>query len=302
MMSRLNPCKSLRYALPIGGALLAGAMSVAAYTAYTINGPRRRVSPAYAFSPFEVNVEHEPVSFRAEDGVTIRGWWFARPESRHVVIGLTGHRGDKSDLLGIGSGLWRAGYNVLLFDYRGCGESDHGPQSLAHHEMRDARAAVRYVRARMPDAHVGVIGYSMGAAIAIRLAAEEPWIRAVVADSPFATMREVIAHAYQRRRVPTRPLLDLADALTRWRYGYPFEAVRPLDVVRLIAPRPLLLIHGTADLVIPVEHSRRLYAAAGEPKELWEFEGAPHCGGYFVDRSAYVARVAAFFRAGLASS
>lgn len=299
MMSRLNPYKPLRYALPIGGALLAGAMSVAAYTAYTINGPRRRVAPAYAFSPFEVNVDHESVSFRTEDDVTIRGWWFARSESRHVIIGLTGHRGDKSDLLGIGSGLWRAGYNVLLFDYRGCGESDHGPQSLAHHEMRDARAAVRYVRDRMPDAQVGVIGYSMGAAIAIRLAAEEPWIRAVVADSPFATMRDVIAHAYQRRRVPTRPLLDLADALTRWRYGYPFEAVRPLDVVAQIAPRPLLLIHGTADPVIPVEHARRLYAAAGEPKTLWEFEGAAHCGGYFVDRAAYVARVAAFFREGL---
>jgi uncharacterized protein len=298
-MSKLDQYKPLRYALPIGGALLAGAMSVAAYTAYTINGPRRRATVGYTFSPFEVNVDHESVSFRTEDGVTIRGWWFARPESSSVVIALTGHRGEKSDLLGISSGLWRAGYNVLLFDYRGCGESDHGVQSLAHHELRDARAAVRYVRERMPDARLGVIGYSMGAAIAIRLAAAEPWIRAVVADSPFATMRDVIAHAYQRRRMPTRPLLDLADALTRWRYGYPFEAVRPLDVVSHIAPRPLLLIHGTADPVIPVEHSRRLYESAGEPKELWEFEGVAHCGGYFVDRSAYVARVAEFFRKGL---
>jgi uncharacterized protein len=291
--------KPLRYALPVGGALLAGAVSVAAYTAYTISGPRRIV-PGYTFSPYEVNVDHESISFETEDGLTIRGWWFDRPESRNVVIGLTGHRGDKTALLGIGSGLWRDGFNVLLFDYRGCGDSDHGPQSLAHHELRDARAALRYAEQRRPDGHVAVIGYSMGAAIAIRLAAEQPSIRAVVADSPFATMREVVAHAYQRRRVPSRPLLDLADALTRWRYGYPFEAVRPLDAVSQIAPRPLLLIHGTADQVIPVAHSRRLYEAAGEPKELWEFADVAHCGGYFVDRSAYVSRVAAFFREGLA--
>lgn len=295
----MQRCTPLRLTLPLGGAVLAGMLGVAAYTAYTINGPRRRPAERYQFSPFEVAVEHEAVSFVTEDGITIRGWWFARPATPAVVIGLAGHRGRKADLLGIGSGLWRAGFNVLLFDYRGCGESDPGVQSLAHHELHDARAAVAYAHARLPDARLGVIGYSMGAALAIRLAAEQPTIRAVVADSPFATMRDVIAHAYQRRRVPTRPLLDLADALTRWRYGYPFEAVRPLDVVGRIAPRPLLLIHGTADDVIPVEHARRLYAAAGEPKELWECEGAPHCGAYFVDRPAYVARVAAFFRAAL---
>ena len=83
--------------------------------------------------------------------------------------------------------------------------------------------------------------------------------------------------------------------MTRWRYGYPFQAVRPLDAVAKIAPRPLLLIHGTADTVIPVVHSYRLYEAAGDPKELWIFEGAQHCGGYFADRPAYVQRVAEFF-------
>lgn len=285
----------LRYALPIGGALVAGALGAAAYMAHYVSGARRRQTDEYTFSPWEVQVEHEPISFQTEDGITIRGWWFARPESQHVVIGLTGHRGSKPDLLGIGSGLWRAGNNMLLFDYRGCGESDAGRQSLAYHELLDARAALRYARERMPEVRLGVIGYSMGGAIAILLAASEPDIRAVVADSPFATMRDVIEYAYRRRRLPSRPLLDLTDVLTRWRYGYPFHAVRPLDVVAQIAPRPLLLIHGAADMIIPVAHAYWLYEAAQEPKDLWIFEGAPHCGGYFVDRPAYVSRVASFF-------
>jgi len=296
-MHTRNP---LRYALPVGGALLAGALGVAAYTAHHINGPRRRNPAEYTFSPWEVQVAYEPVSFQTEDGITIRGWWFDQPHSANVVIGCTGHRGAKHDLLGIGSGLWRAGNNVLLFDYRGCGESDSAPQSLAHHEVRDARAALRYAQERLPHARIGVIGYSMGAAVSILLAAAEPTIRAVVADSSFATMRDVIAYAYQRRRLPTRPILDLTNAVTRWRYGYPFEAVRPLDAVSQIAPRPLLILHGTADTIIPVEHAHRLYAAAGEPKELWIFEGAAHCGGYFADRPVYVSRVAQFFAHALA--
>lgn len=296
--------KHLRYIVPVGGALLAsaGALGAAAlYTAYHLSGSRRRVPAPYGFTPWETQVAHERVSFTSADGVTLRGWWFARPESQRVVVGVHGHRGQKTDLLGIGSGLWRAGNNVLIFDLRGCGESDSAPQSLAHREQSDARAALAYARARMPAGRIGLIGYSMGASIAILVAATDPDVRAVVADSPFATMRDVVANAYIQRRVPTRPLLDLTDAVTRWRYGYPFEAVRPLDAVAALAPRPFLLLHGTADTVIPVSHAHQLYAAAGEPKELVVYEGAGHCGGYFVDRPAYVAKVAAFFDAALAA-
>jgi uncharacterized protein len=290
---RLRPA---RYLLSLGGAFAAGAAAVALYTTRELNRPNRRTwLDEFTFSPFELQVPHEPVSFRSEDGVTLRGWWFPRPETAGVVIACTGHRRAKHELLGIGSALWRAGNNVLLFDFRGCGESDDAPLSAGHRELPDARAAVQFARERLPGARVGMIGYSMGGAVAIAAAAAEPAVRAVVADSAYASLREVIAHAYRARRLPARPFLDLSDALNRWRYGYPFAALRPVDVVGRIAPRPLLLIHGGADGLAPVEHAHRLYAAAGEPKELWIVEGARHCGAYFADRQAYVARVADFF-------
>jgi fermentation-respiration switch protein FrsA (DUF1100 family) len=136
---------------------------------------------------------------------------------------------------------------------------------------------------------------AVGAAVVILGAARDGRIAAVVADSPFATMRDVIRHAFRRRGVRIRPMLDLADWVNRLRYGYAYDSVQPLEAAVGIAPRPLLLIHGDADSVIPVEHSRQIFAAAGEPKELWVVPGAEHCGGYFVDRQHYVARVTAFF-------
>ncbi len=288
--------KPLRYLLPLSGAFLAGAFGVAAYTTYRLNVMRRpSLYDGMTFSPWEVQVPFEPVSFQTEDRLVLRGWWFPQPASKRLVIGCTGHRGAKHELLGIGSGLWRAGNNVLLFDFRGRGESDRAPASLAHNEIHDARAAVRFAKQRMPDARVGVIGYSMGAAVAILTAAIEPDVEAVVADASFATIRDLIGYVYQRRRLPLRPILELSDAINRWRFGYPFEAVRPVDVVGKIAPRPLLIIHTTGDEIIPVEHAHRLHAAAGEPKELWIVADAPHCGAYFVDRPAYVERVAQFF-------
>jgi fermentation-respiration switch protein FrsA (DUF1100 family) len=135
----------------------------------------------------------------------------------------------------------------------------------------------------------------MGASVAVLLAARQAAVRAVVADSPFTGIAEVIAYNMARWRLPARLVVPMADALTGWRYGYRFGAVRPVEAVAAISPRPLLLIHGDADTLIPVSHAHQMFAAAREPKKLWIVEGAEHCGGYFADRAGYVARVARFF-------
>jgi uncharacterized protein len=149
-------------------------------------------------------------------------------------------------------------------------------------------------------ARIGVIGFSMGASVAILGAARRPDIQAVVADSPFATHEDIVTHAIERvTRLPGRQMARLADTFLNWRAGYRHRDVRPIDKVAAIAPRPLLIIHGSADRTIPVEHAYRVYAAAGAPKDLWIGEGADHCGTYFLDRPAYCARVAAFFERAL---
>jgi len=250
----------------------------------------------YTFSPFETQVEgFEEVSFRTEDGLRISGWWLPRPDSQQVIVVLAGHRNRKSDMLGIGSGLWRAGNNVLLFDWRSRGQSEIAQHSLAYYELRDAEAALTYALERVSGARLGLIGYSMGASIAILLTARTAAVRAIVADSPFTGIAEVVAHGAMRYRLPARLVVTLADALNGWRYGYHFGSVRPIEAVAAVTPRPLLLIHGDADSLIPVSHAHDLFRMAGEPKQLWVVPGAEHCGGYFAERPGYVQRIANFF-------
>lgn len=287
--------------LRAAGVVVLGAVGVlfgaAVYAVETMN---RRPTPAwlsdYTFTPFETQVEgYETVTLTTEDGVRLRGWWLPRPGSDQVVVALGGHHSAKNDMLGISSALWRAGNNVLLFDWRSRGESDIVQHSLAFYELRDAEAAVRYALDRVPAAHLGVVGFSMGAAVAILLAAKTPNIRAVAADSPFSGIREVIEFGVGRRRLPARVVVPLADTISGLRYGYRFGAVRPIDAVAALSPRPLLLIHGSADRLIPVSHAHAIFAAANEPKQLWICEGADHCGAYFADRQRYCVRVASFF-------
>lgn len=269
--------------------LVAGSFVAAAQ----ISGPRRP-DLTFTFTPYELDLAAERVDFVAADGVDLAAWWFPAPQSSHVVICCHGHRGNKQDVLGIAAALHRAGLAVFAFDFRGNGDSGDGPQSLAHFEQADLEAAVDWVARTRPDAEIDVIGYSMGAAVSLLVAARDPRVARVVADSPFADMRGVIAYAAEHRRVPPFPLVTFVEWATRARYGYRFAEVQPVDVVAQIPPRPLLLIHGTDDGVIPVEHARRLAATAGPGAELIIVDGVDHCGAYFADRAGYVARVLDF--------
>ncbi|WP_211336589.1 alpha/beta hydrolase [Luteococcus japonicus] len=272
-----------------GGGLAVGALAAA----HQISGPQRP-DLAYAMSPFEVGAAAEDVTFRAADGTRLAGWWLERPGSEHVVVVSHGHRGSKADMLGIGPGLWWAGASVLLFDFRGNGDSEDGPQSLAHYEQQDLAAAIDWAAERRPGSRISLLGFSMGAATSILVAARDRRVERVLADSPFADMHGVIASAARGMHLPPVPLVGLVDVVTGLRYGYRFRDVQPVDVVQEIAPRPLLIVHGTQDHVIPVEHAHRLADAAGDGCELRIVDGVDHCGAYFADRPGYIERAADF--------
>lgn len=284
-----------------GGSLLSGGLALAYYVIHRISAPTPPTPfDSHTFTPFEMGVPFESIAFPTS-GATLRGWWLCRPESPRVVITCGGFRGHRADMLGIGSALWRDGNNVLIFDYRGHGELAGTPVTLGYQEVQDLLAAVSYVKERIPDAAIGVIGYSMGASVAIMGTARCPDIGAVVADSPFAHQRGVVSHHIRRvLHIPHDPLLELVDLLLGRLRGYHFRDVEPVREVGLIAPRPLLLIHGDADSVTNPRDSETLYEAAGEPKELWISPGVEHGGTYFADRPYYCERVRAFFRRALA--
>lgn len=280
-----------------GGAALS-TLGVAYYVARQVTRPERPgLQDAYVMTPFETGVDYEDVTFAPQHGDhMLEGWWFSRPESQRVIIACTGYRGSKSLLIGIGTALWRAGYNVLLFDYHGHGTGRGAPVTLGYREVQDFYGALNYVNTRVEDAHIGVIGYSMGASIAIMGSAKRQEVRAVVADSPFSSHVDVVAHNVSRvLRVSGRPIALLADYFLPPIAGYRGRDVEPVREVAAIAPRPVLVIHGTADTLIPFEHGKKVYEAARQPKEFWVGEGAEHCGTYFLDRPGYCERVAAFF-------
>jgi uncharacterized protein len=273
---------------PIAGATLT---TLAAWnTARRISapGPRERKF----VTPWELSVPHEEVSFRTEDGLLLGGWWLPSSQAKWTVIALHGHRGARHHCVGIAAALWRRGANVLLFDHRGRGSSEGKSISLGHFERVDVSAAIGYALSRAPEVPLGLIGYSMGGAVALMSASRDERVGAVVADSPFASERELV-RALLRKQIG--PLCSPVAALSECLLPYDPAEVEPLKEVAKIAPRASLFIHGSRDRTCSPEDSVRLYEAAGDPKGLWLLKGAGHCDAYFLDREAYCDRVAGFF-------
>jgi len=242
----------------------------------------------------------EEVSFPSvEDNTRISGWFFAGSGSRRgpAVVLCHGIWTGRRECLPLALRFQAAGYNVLCFDFRAHGRSDGRFISVGHHETNDVVGAVHYLKQRpeIDPTRIGVIGFSMGAAATIQETARCADIAAVVADSSYATFVDAAKYSFSLvTRMPHFPMAPLALQSAKWIMHFDATQLRPIDVIGRIAPRPVLLTHGTLDEIVPVRHAHALFKAAEEPKELWIVPGARHVEARDLDPDGYFDRIEHF--------
>ncbi len=234
--------------------------------------PRRRQIKC---TPADFGIAHwENVQFTSSDGVKLSGWFIppALGSDGATVVLVHGLSGNRTDMLAQTRMLVKRGYGALLFDLRNHGASHGAMTSLGFWEINDVHGAINYLATR-PEVNqnrIGLIGYSMGGATVLRAAAVIPQVRAVIAESAYATLEENLGQS--KLVTPFAPLMVwLGEHVT----GLRISQVRPIDDVAHIA-RPILFIHGALDNIVHVTNSVRMYQAASEPKGFYLIDQATH--------------------------
>lgn len=252
--------------------------------------PRRGPSPA----PWPV----EDVHITGEDSVVLRGWYREATLKRSAVLLLHGIQDNRSGMTGVAEMLFRHGYSVLLIDLRGHGSSG-GLVTYGVREAADIHRLAKWLHARVGTGCLYGYGASLGAAELLESLRAGPGFCAVVAEAPFSDFREAAYDRLGRTGISKYFwLLSLDTALlyTRLRFGLDLAAVSPRTAVAN-SRTPVLLLHGTEDRNLRVEHSRRIHAANPASTRLWEVPGADHFDVRQKARPPWEEEVLRFFEA-----
>lgn len=211
----------------------------------------------------------QDVSF--ESGrLTLRGWLFHVPgERRGTLIYLHGSSDNRASGVSIAERFLARGFDVFAYDSRAHGESEGSACTYGYYEKQDRARAIDLLQARP----IVLLGVSLGGAVALQAAAEDPRIAAVIAVASFSDLRSVATE--RAPFVASKADIEAAFRLAEDQAHFKVDEVSPVLAARLIGV-PVLLVHGQADKETPPDHSRRIFATLRAEKRLLLVPGAGH--------------------------
>lgn len=225
--------------------------------------------------PDQMGLDYESVSLKTADGLNLSAWFVPAKDQKGVLLFCHGNGGNISHRLESIKVFHDLGLSVLIFDYRGYGESEGRPTEAGTY--RDAEAAWDYlVKTRnVSPGQIIVFGRSLGGAVAAHLARDNK-PRALILESTFTSAGDIGAHYF-----PYFPVRLLS------RFDY--SAVEYVVEVSC----PILVVHSRGDDIIPFKLGQRVYEAAGQPKTFLEIQG-DHNNGFVNSGDLYTDGLADF--------
>jgi hypothetical protein len=221
----------------------------------------------YEATPAQYKLNYENVTLTTSDGVRLAAWFVPAENPRGALLFTHGNAGNISHRLDAIKLFHDLGLSVLIFDYRGYGQSGGKPDEAGTY--RDAEAAWQHLAAQrgIKPEYIVVFGESLGGAVAAHLAAQHK-PGALILASTFTSVPDLASDLYPR--LPVR-------WITRYRYG-------TRDYLKNVHA-PVLVAHSREDEIIPFSHGQSLYASAHEPKQFLELRGG-HNDLFFMNSEA----------------
>jgi dipeptidyl aminopeptidase/acylaminoacyl peptidase len=270
---------------------------ISAVVGWKLIHPEREEIPKFSSN---VVIEYKDVEFKdIKDTINLKGWYFKAKDSDKTVVMAHGYGENRLQFnektFDMVKKFQEKGYNMLLFDFRNSGMSGGDKTTIGIYEKDDLLGAVNFVKSQ-GSKHIVLLGYSMGAAASITAAAESQDVNAVIADSSFADLETYLNDNMSKwSGLPSFPFNNTILFALKIMAGVEPKDISPIKDIEKIAPRPVMLIHGTDDRDIPYKNSEELKEAylstGGRKVTLWEVPGARHVQSYEVNPTEYMDRV-----------
>ncbi|MFB3786812.1 MAG: alpha/beta hydrolase [bacterium] len=224
-------------------------------------------------TPDAAGLAYEDVSLQTADGLRLHGWYLPHAEASAALLFCHGNAGNVSHRIESLRQWHSLGLNVFLFDYRGYGRSAGRPTEEGTYQ--DALAAYNWLQGRGPDLPIVLFGRSLGAAVAIDLAARGKGA-ALIAESGFTSVPAIGQELF--------PILPV-----KWLVRTRYDSLAKIPQVKI----PVLVIHSREDEIVPFHHGEALFEAAPGPKQFLEIRGG-HNDGYVLSETEYLRGIQAF--------
>ena len=222
-------------------------------------------------TPADRGLAFEDISVRTSDGLKLVGWFLPFPGQPAIIV-QHGYKDSRGTLLGVAALFRRHGYAVLVPTVRAHDSSEGEVVGLGSREMDDLAAWWQWLIARsdVDPQRVGIFGVSMGGSLVLQYAAQNPQLKAVVADCAFSSITDTVETSVKFfTGLPPFPFAPLILFWVERELGVEASSIDAKQWIGRISPRPVFLLQGGADVVVSPESGKRLFEAAREPKELW---------------------------------
>jgi pimeloyl-ACP methyl ester carboxylesterase len=280
----------------VGLAALIFALAYIGIAVFTAERLTRPTNHPLSMDPQQLSEDAQAWSTRTRDGLTLRGWYLPTEKKRHLLVLVHGMWSSWLEMAGLGRDLHDHGYDVLLFDLRGHGQSDPSRLYLGRRERADIRAVMAWAKMQgFSHDRVGWLGYSMGGSTLLMEAMRNPEIQVAVIDSPYGDLPKLLDSQLSKYSgLPSwfNPGVLMA---ARWVYGVRTDDLIPIRLARGWDERPVLLIHGESDTTVPVGQARELARTLGASCLMLTLPGVEHVQAYQTDPEGYIRTVSSFF-------
>lgn len=239
----------------------------------------------------------EPVEQTAYDGLNLKAILLQNEaDTGKAVILAHGYRGHKEQMSKYVKFYYDLGFDVMLPDARGHGESEGDYIGYGWHDRKDYQKWIHILIEDYGAKEIFLHGNSMGAALVLMTSGEDlpKEVKGIIADSGYTSVLDELK--YQLKHLyglPSFPLMNVTSVITDIRAGYTFKEASSVDQVKKNT-RPLLIIHGDKDELVPTEMAYEIYEAAGGDKELWIVSDAGHTKAYDLVTEEFQSRVEDF--------